>query len=97
MILKLCFGAVAHLGEHLHGMEGVASSILVSSKSIVGCVAQLVERPAHTRYVESPILPAAKYKDQYLNWLENPAHNRGVAGPSPAWSNTCHKMWLFLF
>lgn len=56
MIAK--FGAVAQLGERLHGMEEVAGPIPVSSTKF-GSVAQLVEQPAHTRYVEGSIPPTA--------------------------------------
>ena len=28
--------------------------------------------------------------DPYLSWLEHPAHNRAVAGSSPAGSTTVH-------
>ena len=60
-IVRYNSGAVAHLGERLHGMEEVASSILVSSTIFIshGCVAQLVEHSAHTRYVEGSNPPAA--------------------------------------
>lgn len=57
-IVRYNSGAVAHLGERLHGMEEVAGPIPVSSTKF-GSVAQLVEQPAHTRYVEGSIPPTA--------------------------------------
>ena len=40
------FGAIAQLGERLHGMQEVSGSIPLGSTNqrVIGCLAQLVER-----------------------------------------------------